>query len=353
MQVRLGFPRVLSVVVAGAVLGLPVLPRAAAQVPVVPAIPDGFPDFVRTPATESLAPLRARVDKLVADGLALNQRCAKFEIGTALEASCRADVSAWQAERSAAQKLADAQRAQMDFLADLVAQHQDLTRQIEGNLARINEMGMRHREQDFEDWVGLASGARDEFTAQIKKAATQLAVAQAQKGILATVQGISPGTEDSIIQTLDSIHPRPTAVITAVRRMATNESRKRLASDAEFVVDFIQKTHTRWTAQTTEQMQDVAFDLLCAVSPGKDGVFQKQCEVFASEAKVLSAELYYGITTAVAKQQVASLVNLTQDQLKAIAARTQILVDQVKKRKEVRARIEAILNQMQENNSEL
>lgn len=346
-------PCVLSLVVAGAVLGLPVLPRAAAQVPAVPAIPDSFPDFVRTPATASLAPLRARVDKLVAEGTALNARCAKFEIGSPLEASCRADVSAWQAQRSTAQKLADAQRAQMDFLVDLVAQYQDLTNQIDGNLARINELGMRHREQDFEDWVDLASGARHEFTAQVKKAVTQLAVAQAQKGILASVRGISPGTEDSIMQTLESIHPRPTAVIAAVQRMATNESRERLATDAEFVVDFIEKTHARWTAQTTEQMQDVAFDLLCAVSPGEDGVFQKQCEVFASEAKVLSAELYYGITTAVAKRQVDSLFNLTQDQLKAIAARTRVLVDQVKKRKEVRARIEAILNQMQENNSEL
>ncbi len=332
---------------------MPMLQRAAAQVPAVPAIPDSFPDFVRTPATVSLAPLRARVDKLVADGSALNSRCAKFEIGSALEASCRTDVSTWQAERSAVQKLADAQRAQMDFLVDLVAQYQDLTRQIDGNLARIDELGMRHREQDFEDWVDLASGARDEFTAQVKKALTELTVAQAQKGILASVQGISPGTEDSIMQTLESIHPRPTAVIRAVRRMATNESRERLATDAEFVVDFIEKNHAAWTAQTTEQMQDVAFNLLCAAAPGKEGVFQKQCEIFASEAKVLSAELYYGITTSVATRQVDSLFNLTDEQLKALAARTRVLVDQVKKRKEVRARIQAILNQMQENNSKL
>jgi hypothetical protein len=332
---------------------LPALRRAAAQVPAVPAIPDSFPDFVRTPAAANLAPLRARVGKLVARGSALNARCAKFEIGSALEASCRTDVSAWQTERSAVQKLADAQRAQMSFLVDLVAQYQDLTRQIDGNLARINELGMRHREQDFEDWVDLASSARHEFAEKVKKALTELTVAQTQKGILATVRGISPGTEDSIIQTLESIHPRPTAVIAAVQRMATNESRERLATDAEFVVDFIEKNHAGWTAQTTEQMQDVAFNLLCAVSPGKDGIFQKQCEVFASEAKVLSAELYYGITTAVAMRHVDSLSNLTGDQLKTLAVRTQLLVDRVKKRKEVRARIEAILNQMQENNSEL
>ena len=353
MPVRDRSPRVLSLVVAGAVLVLSVLPQAAAQVPAVPAIPDSFPDFVRTPATETLAPLRTRVDKLVADGRALNARCAKFEIGSALEASCRADVSAWQAQRSAVQKLADAQSAQISFLVDLVAQYQDLSRQIDGNLARINELGMSHREQDFEDWVDLASSAQDEFAAELKKALTELAVAQAKKGILATVRGISPGTEDSIMQTLESIHPRPTAVIAAVQRMATNESRERLATDAEFVVDFIEKNHASWTAQTKEQMQDVAFNLLCSVSPGKDGIFEKQCEVFASEAKVLSAELYYGVTTAVAMRHVDSLSNLTGDQLKALAVRTQLLVDRVKKRKEVRARIATILNQMQENNSEL
>ena len=352
-QVRRRFPRVLRILVAGAVLGLPALPRAAAQVPAIPSIPDGFPDFVLTPATESLAPLRARVDKLVADGSALNSRCAKFEIGSALEASCRTDVSAWQAERSAAQNLADAQKAQMDFLVDLVAQYQDIAGQIDGNLARINELGMHHRAQDFEDWVDMASSARDEFAAQVEKAVTQLTVAQAQKGILGAVKGISPDTEDSILQTLESIHPRPTAVIAAVQHMATNETRERLVADAEIVVKYIESTHAGWTAKTTEEMQDVAFDLLCAASPGKEGATEKECKVFASEAKVLSAELYYGIASEVAKRQVDSLFNLTGEQLKALAARTRVLVDQVKKRKEVRARIQAILNQMQENNSKL
>jgi hypothetical protein len=79
---------------------------------------------------------------------------------------------------------------------------------------------------------------------------------------------------------------------------------------------------------------------------------QKQCELFRSEAKILSAEVYYGTASLVAKQQVDSLVSLTEDQLKALAARTKILVRQIAERKSVRGQIALELHLMQEDAGE-
>lgn len=52
-----------------------------------------------------------------------------------------------------------------------------------------------------------------------------------------------------------------------------------------------------------------------------------QCKHFRNEAKVFSAEVYYGAATFVARQQVGTLTRLSEDQLKALATRNKVLKD--------------------------
>lgn len=137
--------------------------------------------------------------------------------------------------------------------------------------------------------------------------------------------------------------PKPVTVIAAVQRMATSPTRAQLAADAGILTTFLKTGYEGWNAQSREELLNLALDNVCEGVPSE--TLSAQCNVFRGEARVLSAEVYYGAATFVARQQVDTLTNLSEEQLKALAARNTVLKQQIRDRSEVRSRIKLLLSE--------
>jgi hypothetical protein len=312
-----------------------------AQIPSLPRIPETFPDDAKTTLQARLAPLQPRIDGLVTAGKNLNQHCAHFEVGSSLEQACASEKQQWIAQRSALQRDVDTLQAHIGMIGQLVQQDQKLTRDIDGNLRLIEELGFKHRAEEFEEWNKLSDDARKEFVDKVKEQAVDLLADKFEDGILSGVKGISQTRAAEWMAVLEKGNPKPTAVMEAVERMATTETRTQLAADAGILTTFLKTGYAGWNAESREQLLNLALDNVC------EGVrvetLAAQCEVFRGEAKVLSAEVYYGAATYVARQQVNTLTNLSEEQLKALAARNKVLQQQIQDRNEVRSRIKVLL----------
>lgn len=314
-----------------------------AQIPVLPRIPDGMPVEIQQALEPRLAPLQARVAGLVSDGRKLNQSCAHVEVGSPLEQECNSMKQKWIGDRGALQKDVDTLAAHIGMIAQLVAQDQQITKAIEGNLNRIAELGFKHRAEDFEEWDKLSDDAKKEFVGQVEEQTIDLLSDKVEDGILSGVKGIPKERAAKWMAFLEKCEPRPDAVIAAVQHMTTNETRERLAGDARILVIFLKNGYQGWNAQTREEMLNLALDNVCEGVPSE--ALSGQCKLFRNEARVLSAEVYYGAATAVAREQVDRLTNLSEEQLEALAARNKVLKDQIHERSEVRSRIKLLLSE--------
>lgn len=313
------------------------------QVPVLPRIPEGFSPDIHQALEPRVAALQTRIDTLVSHGKDLNQRCARIEAGSSLEQECLSLKQQWLAERGALQKDVETLQAHIGMIGQLLEQDQKLSRDIEGNLLRIEELGFKHRAEEFEEWNNLSEEAKKEFTDKVKEQAVDLLAGKFQEGILSGVKGISQEKAAQWIALLEKGKPRPDAVISAVQRMTTTQTRQQLAADAGILVKFIKKGYAGWNAETREQLLNLTLDSVCDAVRAE--ALSAQCKLFRSEAKILSAEVYYGAATYVARQQVDALTNLSEDQLKALAARNNVLKDQIRDRSEVRSRIKLLLSE--------
>lgn len=311
-----------------------------AQLPVLPRIPEAFPQDIQQALQPRLAPLQIRLEHLVNNGRNLNQHCGHFEKGSALEQECLGLQQQWIAERGALQHDVDTLQVHIGMIGQLVVEDQKLTQQINGNLEAIKALGFAHRAEDFEEWNKLSDEARKEFADKIKEQAADLIADMAEKGILATTHGLSQEKANKWIALLEKEKIKPDA-IAAVRRMTTNETRAQLAADAGFVVQVLKTGYAGWNAETREELLNLALDSTCEASHSE--TFAAQCSLFRSEAKILSAEVYYGGATYVARDQIDALTSLTEDQLKALAVRNNFLKDQIRDRSEVRSRIKLLL----------
>lgn len=336
-------PRLFAVLLSFAALCLLAPTAVLAQIPAVPRIPAGMPSDIQQDLQPRLAPLQTRIDGLVTDGKNLNQHCAHFEVGSSLQQECNSLKQKWLAERATLQGDVDTLQAHIGMIAQLVAQDRQLTQAIDGNLKSIAELGFKHRAEDFEEWDKLSDDAKKEFVAKVKEQAIDLFADKVQDGILAGTGGISQDTAAKWIAFLEKSDPKPVEVIAAVQRMATTETRAQLAADAHILTIFLKNGYEGWNAETREQLLNLALDNVCEGVPSEP--LSAQCKLFRNEARVLSAEVYYGAATFVARQQVDALTNLSEDQLKALAARNKVLKDQIHDRSEVRSRIKLLLSE--------
>jgi prefoldin subunit 5 len=314
-----------------------------AQIPALPHIPEGIPSAVQSALQPRLVPLQSRIEGLVASGKHLNQHCTHFEVGSSLEQECISEKQQWIAQRRELQKDADTLQAHIGMIAQLVAQDQKLTRDIEGNLQSIEDLGFKHRAEEFEEWNKLSEEAKKDFAEKVQEQAVDLLADKFEEGILSGVKGISQARAAQWTAMLQKGNPKPVAVIAAVQRMSTTETRVQLTADAGILTTFLKSGYAGWNAETREQLLTVALDNVC------EGVaveaLSAQCKVFRSEAKVLSAEVYYGAATYIARQQVDALTKLSEDQLKGLAARNKVLQQQVQDRSEVRGKINLLLSE--------
>jgi hypothetical protein len=316
---------------------------ALAQIPVLPRIPDGVPVDVQQAIQPRLATLQARIDNLISGGKDLNQRCAHFEVGSSLEQECISRKQQWVASRGALQKDVETLQAHIGMIGQLVAQDRQLTKNIDENLKHIEELGFRHRAEEFEEWNSLSEDARKEFVDKVKEQAVDLLADKFQDGILAGTRGISQEKAAGWVALLAKSKPKSDAVIAAVQRMTTSETRAQLAADAGILTTFLKSGYDGWNAETREQLLNLALDNICEGVPSE--ALGAQCKLFRNEAKVLSAEVYYGAATYVARTQVDTLTNLSEDQLKALAARNKVLQAQIRDRSEVRSRIKLLISE--------
>jgi hypothetical protein len=326
-----------------AALALFVPSSTRAQIPVLPRIPDGMPPEIQQALQPRLAPLQARIDKLITDGKNLNTHCAHFEVGSALEQECNTLKQNWIADRASVQKDANTLQARVGMIAQLVSQDQQLTQSINNSLQRIEELGFKHRAEDFEEWDKLSDEAKKEFVDKVKEQAVDLLADKVQDGILSGVKGISQEKAGKWIAFLEKGDPKPVTVIAAVQRMVTSESREHLAADANMLSTFLKTAYQGWNAQTREELLNLALDNVCEGVPSE--ALSSQCKLFRSESRILSAEVYYGAATYVARKQVDTLTNLSEDQLKALAARNKVLKEQIHDRSEVRSRLKLLLTE--------
>jgi hypothetical protein len=326
---------------AALILFVPSFTRA--QIPALPRVPDGMPPEIQQALQPRLAPLQTRIDKLISDGKNLNAHCAHFEVGSALEQECNTLKQTWIGDRASVQKDANNLQARITLIAQLVAQDQQLTQAINNNLQRIEELGFKHRAEDFEEWDKLSDEAKKEFVDKVKEQAVDLLTDKVQDGILSGVKGISQEKADKWIAFLEKGDPKPVTIIAAVQRMVTSESREHLAADANMLSTFLKTAYQGWNAQTREELLNLALDNVCEGVPSE--ALSAQCKLFRSEARVLSAEVYYGAATYVARTQVDTLTNLSEDQLKALAARNKVLKEQIHDRSEVRSRLKLLLTE--------
>jgi hypothetical protein len=219
------------------------------------------------------------------------------------------------------------------MISQLVAQEQKLTGDINGNLDAIKTLGFSHRAEEFEEWNNLSEDARKEFVTQVKEQAVDLMAGKLEDGILAGTKGISQEKAAQWIALLEKGKTRPDAVIAAIRRMTTTQTRAQLSADAGILVQFLKTGYAGWNAETREQLLNLTLDSTCEAVPAE--ALSAQCKLFRSEAKVLSAEVYYGAATYVARKQVDTLTNLSEEQLK----------DQIRDRTEVRSRIKLLVSE--------
>jgi hypothetical protein len=337
------YPRGPFLFAAGAIV-FSLAPLAAlAQIPALPRVPDSLPPDLQQALQPRLAPLQARIETLVADGKALNQQCAHVEVGSALEQQCNGLKQKWVGDRAAVQKDATALQARITLIEQLSAQEQKITKDINGNLQRIAELGFQHRAEEFEEWEQLSDDAKKEFVDKVKEQAIDLLTDKVQDGILAGTKGISQESANKWIAFLEKGDPKPVTVIAAVQRMVTSESRERLAADAGMLSTFLKTAYQGWNAQTRDELLNLALDNVCEGVPSE--ALSAQCKLFRSEARVLSAEVYYGAATAVARQQVDALTNLSEEQLRALAARNRVLKQQIHERSEVRSQLKLLLSE--------
>jgi hypothetical protein len=326
-----------------ATIALFVADLAAAQIPVVPQIPENFPPDIRQALLPRTAPLRTSVDGLVNAGKDLNQHCAHFEHGSSLESECISLKQQWVANRAGLQRDVEMMQAHLGMLGQLIAQDQKLTHEIESNLAAIKQLGFDHRAEDIEEWNKLSEEARKQFVDKVKEQAVDLIADKVQDGLLAGTRGFPQDKAAQWISILDKGRPQTDKVIGAIQRLTTTETRTQLAADAGILAQFLKTGYAGWNAVTREQLMDLALDNTCEAAPSE--TFQAQCKVFRSEAKIVSAEVYYGTATYVARKQVDALTNLSEDQLKALAARNKVLMVQIRDRSEVRSRIKLLLSE--------
>jgi hypothetical protein len=313
------------------------------QIPVLPRIPEGIPSDVQSALQPRLVPLQSRIDGVVASGKNLNQHCARFEVGSSLEQECISEKKQWIAQRRALQKDVDTLQAHIGMIAQLVVHDQKLTRDINGNLQGIEELGFKHRAEEFEEWNKLSEEAKREFVEKVKEQAVDILADKFEEGILSGVKGISETRAAQWVAVLQKGNPKPVGVIAAVQRMATTETRAQLAADAGILTTFLKSGYAGWNAESREQLLTLALDNVCEGVPVE--ALGAQCKVFRNEAKVLSAEVYYGAATYVARQQVDALTMLSEEQLKALAARNKVLQQQIQDRSEVRSRIKLLLSE--------
>ncbi len=336
-------PRLFAVLLSSAAYFLLAPPAVLAQIPVLPRIPAGMPADIQQALQPRLAPLQTRIDGLVTDGKNLNQHCAHFEVGSSLQQECNSLKQKWLADRSLLQKDVDTLQAHIGMIAQLVDQDQQFTQAIESNLKSIAQLGFQHRAEDFEEWDKLSDDAQKEFVAKVKEQAIDLLADKVQDGILAGTKGISQETAAKWTAFLEKCNPKPEKVMAAVQRMVTTETRAHLAADAGLLTTFLKTGYEGWNAETREQLLNFALDNVCEGVPSEP--LSAQCKLFRNEARVLSAEVYYGAATFVARQQVDALTNLSEEQLKALAARNKVLKDQIHDRSEVRSRIKLLLSE--------
>jgi hypothetical protein len=314
-----------------------------AQIPALPQIPEAFPLEIQQALQPHLAPLQVRLDQLVGGGKNLNQHCVHFEKGSALEQECLGLQQQWVTERSGLQHDVETLQAHIGMIGQLIAQDQKLTREIDGNLEAIKALGFAHRAEDFEEWNKLSEEAKKEFVDKVKEQAADLMADMAGKGMLAGTQGISKDQADRWIAVLQRGKIKPEAAIAAIRRMTTSETRAQLVADASIVVQLLKTGYAGWNAESREELWNFALDSTCEAAHSE--TVAAQCSLFRSEAKILSAEFYYGAATYVARSQIDALTNLTEEQLKALAVRNNFLKEQIRDRSEVRSRIKLLISE--------
>lgn len=86
-----------------------------------------------------------------------------------LEQECNSQKQKWIADRGALQNDVDTLQAHIGMIAQLVAKDQELTKAIDGNLRSIEQLGFKHRAEDFEEWDKLSDDAKKEFEAKVKE----------------------------------------------------------------------------------------------------------------------------------------------------------------------------------------
>jgi hypothetical protein len=316
---------------------------ACGQVPVLPHIPDSLPPEIQQALQPHFSPLQARLDTLLGEGKNLNQHCGHFERGSALEQECVSLKQQWVVQRSGIQKDVEMLQAHIGMISELVAQDQKLTHDINGNLDGIRALGFSHRAEEFEEWNNLSDDAKKDFVDKVKEQAVELMADKLEDGILAGTKGIPQEKATQWIALLEKGKTKPDAVIAAIQRMTTSETRAQLAADAGIVSTFLKTGYAGWNAETREQLLNLTLDSTCEAVPAE--ALSVQCKLFRNEAKVLSAEVYYGAATYVARKQVDALTRLSEDQLRALAVRNNLLKDQIRDRSEVRSRIKLLLSE--------
>jgi len=270
-----------------AVLLLVFCGTARAQIPVLPHIPEAFPQNIQQALQPHFVPLQVRLDKLLGDGKDLNQRCGHFEKGSALEQECISLKQQWVGERSGLQTDVETLQAHIGMIGQLVVQDQKLTRDIEGNLDGIRALGFNHRAEEFEEWNKLSDDAKKEFVDKVKEQAVDLLADKLEGGILAGTKGIPQEKAAQWIALLEKGKIKPDAAIAAIRRMTTSETRAQLAADAGILATFLKTGYAGWNAETREQLLNLTLDSTCEAVPAE--ALSAQCKLFRNEAKVLSA----------------------------------------------------------------
>jgi hypothetical protein len=324
------------------------VPQAHAAIPALPEIPAALPEAVREPLIAKRTTLALKRQGLIAEGEANTRQCASVVQGSAEHQACLSKLGQFNAK-------VETLRGERDRLADevdaaiaaeihrLQAEDARLTRSINTDITAINNLGFARRAEDFQEWVKLAKGAQKQFEEECKTQAIDIVTSLAQEKMFDALKGMDSARLKRLIELLEKEKdPTKEATLKALRELSAAKAIRRadMAKEAAVAATAIDRGIQGALGEKREDQLRLWLDMICDFSEMAE--VMKGCHLVKAELLVVTAALYNNASRRVTRHEIERLTQMTEDQLRGLKKINEVLVEHVKERNAVRAKIKEL-----------
>jgi len=203
----------------------------------------------------------------------------------------------------------------------------NLKEQVEQDQRAIQNLGLRRRAEDFEAWMALSEEAKEAFETETLDALMTTTLLNVQAGTK-KVGSLSPPKANSYISRLRSKGVDEPYLFDAIRGLSRVQGRPQLARRVNIFLDQMSKAKDSYSMAkgiSQESLTDYSAKLEALGTVLGWAVEDPGLTFLVAEIRWTSASLYNNLTRRVAKDQIETMTNLTEEQLKALKRLTEVL----------------------------